>query len=548
MSDLKIEGKIISSLEKVLIDADATLTESYSHLLKNEQLNFQLVYKNNGKNALKRNYLKIDGDLAEYVVLRIVENVPVEFMPADSDDYYISQQSGVYPDRLMPIGKLGIVLSPHKQKAVWVSIVGKNGLPSGIHKLTFSLYSEKDELLSTLYYTVDVLDAESVKNDLKLTTWMHYDCICQQHNVKPFTKKFYQIFTEYLKAYTHIGMNMLLTPIFTPPLDTDIGGERMTIQLVDVYYEKETYRFDFTKLGYFIRFVKKRGIEYIEFSHLFTQWGGHFCPKIMVHTEEGYKNLFGWNVSQSDARYVAFLSAFLPALYDYTKKLGVVDKCYYHLTDEPSEKVIDNYEKARNLVKKHIGDCKIMDAMSHYDFYQNGFVDIPVCYTEKFGEFDGKDVEELFSYYCCFPAVENYSNRFINMPALRTRIIGTQLYETGVHGFLHWGFNFYNSILSIVPINPYVVTDIGGCYPAGDGFIVYPSSDGVVLSIRAEILKEAIQDYELLKTLEFVAGKEETRNLLAKYRIKGYNIYPHDERAFITFKEEIYQKINENCK
>lgn len=27
-------------------------------------------------------------------------------------------------------------------------------------------------------------------------------------------------------------MNMLYTPLFTPPLDTAVGGERMTVQLV----------------------------------------------------------------------------------------------------------------------------------------------------------------------------------------------------------------------------------------------------------------------------------------------------------------------------
>lgn len=546
MDSLKVEGKIISSLEKVLIDKEATLLENHSCILKDEQLNFQLVYKNQEEYVLKKNYIKVHGNLSEYISLRIVENVPVEYVPVVSDDYFISKDSGLYPDKLSSIGKLGIILMPQKQRAIWVSLACDTGLPVGLHKLEFSLYSDNDELLSSLTYTVEVIDLVAKDNPLKLTNWMHYDCICRQHNVKPFTKKFYNVFAEYLKAYTHIGLNMLLTPIFTPPLDTEIGGERMTTQLVDVYYEDGKYRFDFRKLGRFLRFVMKQGIKYIEFSHLFTQWGGYYCPKIIVNTEFGEEQFFGWNVEQTDPKYVDFLDAFLPALYRYTQELGVADRCYYHLTDEPKEKDLDNYEKARNLVKKHIENSKTMDAMSHYDFYERGLVDIPVCYTEDINEFLGKGVEELFSYYCCFPAVKYYSNRFINMPALRNRIIGVQLYETGVQGFLHWGFNFYNSALSIVSINPNITTDSAGLFPAGDGFIVYPDENKVLLSIRAEIFKEAIQDYKLLCTLEERNGKEDIWCLFEKYGIKGYNVYPHSEKKFLGFKNEVYQLLKES--
>ena len=40
---------------------------------------------------------------------------------------------------------------------------------------------------------------------------------------------------------------MLLTPVFTPPLDTAIGGERRTVQLVDVHVTENGYTFGFDK-------------------------------------------------------------------------------------------------------------------------------------------------------------------------------------------------------------------------------------------------------------------------------------------------------------
>ena len=41
---------------------------------------------------------------------------------------------------------------------------------------------------------------------------------------------------------------MLLTPVFTPPLDTAVGGERRTVQLVDVKAEGNQYTFGFANL------------------------------------------------------------------------------------------------------------------------------------------------------------------------------------------------------------------------------------------------------------------------------------------------------------
>lgn len=549
-SNFNVDAKIISSIEKVLPDESPSAEEYSSVMLKNEQLNFQLVYTSAENHTLTRNYVKVAGDLGEYVTLRLVENVPVEYTPYYSDDYYISKKSGLYPDLLSSMpdeNELGITLMPNKNRAIWVSVFSKKGLPSGKHNLKFLLFSHENELISELVYTIEVLNLKAVSAPIKTTTWMHYDSIFREHEVKPFSARFYKIFAEYLKAYVHCGMNMLLTPIFTPPLDTEVGAERLTAQLVVIFVDESgKYSFDFSPLEKFIKFAFKRGIKYIEFSHFYTQWGGNYCPKIMASTPKGYKRIFGWDVNQKDERYVQFLNAFLPELIKTTDKLGVTEKCYFHLTDEPefNEKTIENYKFAHQTVKKHLAGRPIMDAMSHTWFYENGLVDLPVVYTANVKEFKEKGINDVFAYYCCGPANQYYSNRFINMPALRTRILGAQLYQSGVSGFLHWGFNFYNSQYSIIPINPYRVTDSGGCFPGGDGFMVYPSKSGVLLSIRAELFCEAIQDYNLLYTLEKLAGKTVCDEILKKYGIQGYNVYPRDEKTFLKFKSEIYAALS----
>jgi hypothetical protein len=61
------------------------------------------------------------------------------------------------------------------------------------------------------------------------------------------------------------------------------------MQLVGVSKNGDKYTFDFTLLDKWVALCRKYGIEYFEMSHLFTQWGVGYCPKIIV---DG-KNEFG---------------------------------------------------------------------------------------------------------------------------------------------------------------------------------------------------------------------------------------------------------------
>lgn len=538
-----VRGKIVSPLEKVLYNIEPTGEGLQSLVFKNARLNFQLAFKADCPWTWVRNTIKVEGDLSADVTLRTVEDVPVRIMPMGADEYYIGKTPDNFPDVLKPLSPLGVVLPSGSWRSVFVTVENPNGLKVGNHKLKFTLYYEDGEPISELEYEFTVVDQLLEDNDLIVTNWIHYDCICVSHKVEPFTDEFYKVFESYLKAYLDSGANMLFVPLFTPPLDTAIGGERKTTQLVNVEKSGDKYSFDFTGLVKFIKFVLERGIKYIEFSHLFSQWGGKACPKIIATVDGKEEKIFGWHTNSDSKEYAEFLAQFIPKLVIECDKLGVKDRCYLHLTDEPNKDSVETYEKCSKAVKTLSGGMKIMDAMSEPEFYSRGLLDIPVVYTPSFNQFKEKDRPNLFAYYCGLPTDKGYSNRFINMPALRQRVLGAQLYLSGVGGFLHWGFNFYNTYLSLDTVDPYAVTDAGYYYPAGDGFIVYPLGDGAIGSIRAEIQFDAVQDYRLLKTLEKKRGREFAVNLLRKYGFLGFNEYPREEKVFAALIEEITQNI-----
>lgn len=538
---MKIYLKTISSLKKVFPDEEPCGYENCGSALLGENYNFQIAYRNEEDHPIFGIDVKAEGDLAKYTSIRKVESVPAQVLPVGLvDDYYLKNNTvGLYPDLLTPIvPPMKLCASRNQWKSIYVTISVPKWFNGGDYENRFIFYDKSGSEIGCVSYNLRVIETQLVETDLKLTNWVHYDCIADYHKVKLFGDDFYKIFDEYLRTYVDIGNNMLYVPLFTPPLDTAVGLERTTAQLVKITETDSGYKFDFSDLDRFINFALEREIKYFELSHLFTQWGGEFCPKIVANTKNGEKRIFGWDDRSDGEKYKNFLSVFLPQLVKFLKEKGVFDKCYFHLTDEPELKDIDSYRKCRDMVKTYIEGRPTMDALSNYEFYRNGLVDVAVPVLSATHRFLNEKHGELFTYYCT-PQHPYYTNRSLSMPLLRTRILGVQMYQVGVNGFLHWGYNFYKTQYSVDNIDPYRDTSAGGCFSSGNSFIVYPSESGVYASLRARAIAEGFTDYRALKTLEKLIGKDKVLDFLSKNRIEGFNEYPRNDRVFRLFREKI---------
>ncbi len=184
--------------------------------------------------------------------------------------------------------------------------------------------------------------------------------------------------------------------------------------------KNEEYFFDYTKFHRWITLCKEIGFDYFEMSHLFSQWGAKFPPKIVAEQR----------LKESGKRF--------------------------------------------------------LDA----------------------------GMEDGWTYYCVGQGYK-VSNRFIAMPGWRTRILGVQLYKYRMEGFLHWGFNFYNTQYSLHPVDPYRENDADDAFPAGDAFIVYPGENGeVVESMRLPLIEDAMLDVRLLEYLEELTDRETVMKLV----------------------------------
>lgn len=536
---LKTDILTVSSLEKVFPkDGPKNRLSEYS-VFKNETFNYQVsVYSSKILNA---EYC-VSSDIADCVSVRVVESVPARFAKYEyMNDNFIIKKHGnddLFPDLLRPADKSEIV----RQKSwltYFISVSCAGGLPEGLHEINFEVKIGGKLLKSQMKLTV--LPQLLPESDIDYTHWIHCDCVSDFCNAEPFTDEFYAVYGEYLKSAVSHGMTTLLTPIFTPPLDTAQGEYRKTAQLVKIEKSGDEYTFDFSALKKFIEFAKSFGIKYFELSHLASQHGAVYTPKIVARENGEEKLIFGWDVKSDDEKYLAFLDCFMSELHGFIAEIGAEDILRFHISDEMPLKSVDSSLKIKGIINKYFKDAIIMDAVSVVETAKLLNLTRPYVCTEYYG-----DLPSDYVYYCGCQRRNNLPNVHLAMPSLRNRVIGFLFYRNQTKGFLHWGLNYYYSGSSRRKINPYMTTDAGGAFDAGDPFIVYPTESGVLESIRHEVLGEAFYDYRACKALEQKRGKRFVMDLLEKHGIKkGFCNYPHSDVKLLALRAEINALIAE---
>ena len=547
------QSMLCSSLVKVMPqEQPSPMQKKSATALRGERFSFQVAYYIAQTVAVPT--YSIESDLP--VQVSQVDLAPVKWMPDAIDDDIVSDKLGFYPDILKPIPTSGnLVRATGQWRAIWIAIDIPTTCKPDSYKISIDLGFDNVTPLGTTHhkqshtFKLNVLDAVLPPQSLKVTHWFHTDCLINYYGFKVFSEEYWKTVGNFMRCAAKYGVNMILTPLFTPPLDTEIGGERTTVQLVRVKQGKGKYTFDFSLLERWLKLAKHCGIEYYEMSHLFTQWGAEHAPKIMADVNGKTKRIFGWDTDATSPEYVAFLEAFLPQLADFLKRLGIKDRVYFHCSDEPNEKHIATYEKDSKLIRRLLPDFKVFDALSHTEYFENGLVTIPVPSETVLDKFMPLNPPERWTYYCCGPTT-TYVNRFIYMTSSRNRVLGTLLYNYGIDGFLHWGFNFYNSQRSIRQINPYQETSSIYAFPAGDPFVVYPGEDGVPeVSLRLEVFNEGLQDMRAMQLLESLVGREKVMAILKKAnggKPMAMASYPKGEAAILKLRETVNASI-QNC-
>lgn len=545
--DKTLQVIAVDSLQKIFPESDIPHRPLASISgLRGERVSFQIALQLQASHPEKI-IIDIQSKLKPYIQLFSVEMVPVLYT-GQGEGEYISTHPGVFPDRLAPILDNVITMRTSYWQSIWVDISLPVHLAARCYDINFYFTTPDHQTLNMVYLSCELIHAILPKQNFIYTQWLYTDCLANYYQMEVFSKEYWQATENFVKASHQYGVNMMLTPLFTPPLYTQKGEERRTVQLVDVTYEKGSFSFEFKKLDRWIRMLLRNGIEWIEFSHLFTpftQNGTIAAPKIMANVYGKQQQIFGWDTDALSDKYLTFLQAFLHALRQQLIKWDVLSRCYFHLSDAPPIHQLDHYQFLVDTLKEELQGLPIIDAIPSYDFYQKNHSHMPVAATDAIANFLKNHSSNLWAYYT--GAQQNkVSNRLIAMPSSRNRVIGIPFYKYHIKGFMHWGMNFYNVPFSSQTLDPYIINDGYGIFPAGDAFSFYPAphTKQAIPSIRAAVFYQALCDMRALQLLESLTSRSYVMSLLESEEGPiTFDQYPSGDLFLLNLRKKVHQNI-----
>jgi len=249
-------------------------------------------------------------------------------------------------------------------------------------------------------------------------------------------------------------------------------------------------------------------------------------------------NLLGW--TEDTPQYQAAFTAYCRRLQEYLREKGWLDEAYVYWFDEPAPKdyafVMNGFRK----LKEAAPDLQRMLT----EQIEPGLVGGPNLWCPLSPNYDHAKAEQrraagdrFWWYVCCGPKAP-HAGLFIDHPATELRVWLWQTWRRKIEGILIWSTNYWTSTAAYPdrdrPQNPYddpmgwvsgYSTDKGVRRPwgNGDGRFVYPPEscadahppgpvlDGPVDSIRWEMLRDGLEDYEYLVILRRLLAEKGER-------------------------------------
>ena len=371
-----------------------------------------------------------------------------------------------------------ITIEANQSQPVWITVFVPSQTQPGIYDGKIIVQTSAVKKNIPIELTVYSFELPKERH-LYLTNWFEINHIAMAHKVELFSEGFWQILSRYAKNLARHRQNVVYTPWHLVKVYREIDGE---------------LSFDYTNFDKFVETFFTAGVEgRIELYHVAHHGKlGRAGKEILLYKINPIDRETGNKISlPSDDG----MAALLVDLHKHLKVKGWFNKTIVHVADEPSFHNIQSWRKTREFVQENFPGIKTIDAIGGTGYEK--YLDIMVPLTRDLHTwFDDyklaqKSGIELWFYTCCVP-YGKYANRFLDYHLSKTRILHWMNYFTGTEGFLHWGLTYGWED----PFGP------APRFPPGDSHIIYPGSNGPMNSIRWEMVREGLEDYEYLWLLE----------------------------------------------
>lgn len=352
------------------------------------------------------------------------------------------------------------------------------------------------------------------------TNWFSLKNMSNSHNVELWSDQHWELIGKYAKVMAEGRQNVFWVTL--PDMFEVIQGK---VQLQSKRLER------------LIQVFTDAGIYYIEFAPIAHRTKGDWSSstlssnldsELLVNSEEGYA--FYENVFQQ-----------LKTIIDKNDWNG---RAMFHISDEPTDEVVDDYKLFVTHLRKYFPNAAILEATMTLGLTDAVDYWCPQVQeyqkNQAFFENRKKEGDQVWVYTCLIPGGK-WLNRLLDQHKLRQVYLGWSLAKFELGGYLHWGLNHYKSpnplIQSVVdhPQAPNTKNKL----PAGDSHIIYPGINGPWTSLRFNAHRLGMEDAELFKMLE-----KSERDKLMNDCFKLFDDYKTDVDIYRDVRKNLLEQLD----
>ena len=550
---MKVHFWLESSLKRVYPKSEPGSAKPLDILApRNGQVSFQACLRNDSQNELRPTCTVTGADDLKIQVRRVgyvtMEHGSVDTPVEETEGANFIP--GLVPDPLYPENSARV--GPYENVSFWITVKVPADAKPGKRELVvqFDLgQTGQTSQTSPTCLTANLTISKFVvkpRKDFPVIHWYRGEALWDWYKTGRYEDpKTWEISRNYLQNMVDHGTNVVTVPLFVarretfqrPPQLLKVTEPSAGTAGASVPTGREKYEFDFSDVSKCLKLSRECGFEYFEWSHFWIYWGAENPVRVYKFVDGRAVMLWPPTEDGHGPVFHNFLKQFLPQFHEFLIKEGVLDKSFFHISDEPGEgKHLENYGKARAFLNENAPwmKGKVMDALSSIEYGRRHLNDIPIPIISAAQPYIDEKIPH-WVYFCCGPRGK-YLQRLLDTPLPKIRMSGWLFYRLGADGFLHWGYNYWHLMEQEKlgdPFHDQCNGDWPGI-PPGDPFEVYPGPDGKpVDSIRWEVWAESLQDYAILQT----AGIKPDDPMLAD--IKSYADFPKNEQWI----DEVFRQV-----
>jgi len=379
-----------------------------------------------------------------------------------------------------------------------------------------------------------------------LNIWQDPTPVAKAHEVKLWSEEHWRILERYAANFAAHGMKAVMTHITYDPWDGVRGWA--SDNMVEWKYPGEfrfgdagRFEWDFTVFDRYVELMLAAGVDRsIDMYSLVMGPGGTLKADIRyLDTAAGaYRNI---PLTVGDPLWREIWKAFLPELRRHLKEKGWFDKAILGFDEKPQAVMREIYE----FISREAPDFRIASS-GGYPGDQGKWANELVIHIDELLDPERYEqlqplIKQMYEaensyvtfYTACMP---HYPNTFIFSGLRESRLLPWLAAKWGLDGYIRWAVNLY-------PEDPWHQPLF--TWPSGDMFFVYPGKDGPLDSMRWELMRQGIQDYEALRmarNMAKAAGRDDLLEKLENAVRRGTII---DSCRWIPYIQESRALVNE---